>query len=90
MFGLVTANYLPPFQASYLQFGLNRGAGDSSKDGLVVEGMVADLASVVGEFTTRFSSKEATGEMGDDGRYCGGLVFLFVRTREVNPEIAVS
>ena len=76
MFGLVTANYLPPFQTTYLQFGLNRDAGDSSKDGLVVEALVADLASVVGEFTTRFSSKDATGEMDDDRRYCVGLVFL--------------
>ena len=76
MFRLVAANNLPPFQATYLQFGLSRDAGDSSKDGIFVDGLVADLASVVGEFSTRFSSKEATGEMDDDRCYCGGLVFF--------------
>ena len=85
MFGLVTANYLPPFQATYLQFCFNRDAGDSSKDGLVVEGLVADLASVVGEFTRRFSSKEVRGEMDDDGRYCGGLVFFFCENKGSQP-----
>ena len=70
MLGLVAANSLPPFQATSLQFNLDRDAGDPSQDQIFIEGLAADLSIVIGGFTARFASKEATSEVDGDKHYC--------------------